>query len=98
MAVAKAPAELAEVKLAQPVARRDTVAKTDLITQLSGSDSRLVTVVAPAGYGKTTLLANWAEADPRSFAWLALDDRDDEAIVFLRNIAGAVHRVEPLAA
>ena len=98
MAVAKAPAELAEVKLAQPLARRDTVAKTDLIAQLSASASPLVTVVAPAGYGKTTLLATWAEDDSRSFAWLAIDDRDDEAIVLLRNIAGAVHRVEPLPA
>ena len=53
-------------------------------------------MVAPAGYGKTTLLAGWAEADPRPFAWVALDGRDDDAVVFLRHIAAAIHRVEPL--
>ncbi len=55
-----------------------------------------MTVVAPAGYGKTTLLARWAEADPRPFAWVALDGRDDDAVVFLRYIAAAIHRVEPV--
>ena len=57
-----------------------------------------MTVVAPAGYGKTTLLAWWAEADPRPFAWVALDGRDDDAVVFLRYIAAAIHRVEPVPA
>ena len=57
----------------------------------------LATVVAPAGYGKTTLFARWAEADPRPFAWVALDGRDDDdAMVFLRYIATAIHRVEPV--
>ena len=55
-----------------------------------------MTVVAPAGYGKTTLLAQWAEADPRPFAWVALDGRDDDPVVFLRYIAAAIHGVEPL--
>ena len=39
-----------------------------------------MSVVAPAGYGKTTLLAHWAEADPRPFAWVALDGRDDDPV------------------
>jgi len=55
-----------------------------------------VTVVAPAGYGKTTILARWAEADPRPFAWVALDPRDDDPVVLLRYVAGAMHRLEPL--
>ena len=55
-------------------------------------------MVAPAGYGKTTLLAKWAEADPRPFAWVALDGRDDDAVVFLRYIATAIHGVEAVPA
>jgi LuxR family maltose regulon positive regulatory protein len=35
-------------------------------------------LVAPAGYGKTTLLSEWAERDPRPFAWLTLDDGDSD--------------------
>ncbi len=90
------PFDLGEVKLATPSSRPGTVAKTDLIGELCGSDARFVTVIAPAGYGKTTVLAKWAEADPRPFAWVALDGRDDDPVVFLRYIAAAIHRVEPL--
>jgi LuxR family transcriptional regulator, maltose regulon positive regulatory protein len=97
MALAHLPFDLAEVKLAGPSARPGTVVKADAIERLCASDAPFATVVAPAGYGKTTLLARWAEADPRPFAWVALDARDDDALVFLRYIAAAIHRVEPIA-
>jgi LuxR family transcriptional regulator, maltose regulon positive regulatory protein len=90
------PFELMEVKLAAPMTRPDTVAKEDVIARLCSASAPFATVVAPAGYGKTTLLAQWAEADPRPFAWVALDGRDGDAVVFLRYIAAAIHRVEPL--
>ena len=96
MPVAEVPFDLAEVKLALPLARPDAVAKADVIARLCASGSPVVTVVAPAGYGKTTLLARWAEADPRPFAWVALDGADDDAMMFLRYIAAAIHRVEPV--
>ena len=38
----------------------------------------LTLIVAPAGYGKTTLLAHWLAIDARQVAWLALDEADDE--------------------
>jgi LuxR family maltose regulon positive regulatory protein len=94
--VAQAPFGLAETKLAAPLARPGTVPKVDLVVELSGSFLPLMTVVAPVGYGKTTLLASWSEADPRRFAWVALDSRDGDPVVFLRYIAAAIHRVEPL--
>ena len=90
------PFDLAESKLAAPLIRPGTVAKADVIARLCASRSHFATVVAPAGYGKTTLLARWADADPRPFAWVALDGRDDDALVFLRYVAAAIHRVEPL--
>jgi LuxR family maltose regulon positive regulatory protein len=95
--VREAPFDLAEVKLGPPSTRPGTVAKTDAIAGLRASQAPLVTVVAPAGYGKTTFLSRWDEADPRPFAWVALDSRDDDPVVLLRYIAGAMHRVEPLA-
>jgi LuxR family transcriptional regulator, maltose regulon positive regulatory protein len=94
--VAEVPFDLVEVKLAGPSPRPGTVAKADAIARLCTSTSPFATVVAPAGYGKTTLLGKWAEADPRAFAWVALDGRDDDALVFLRYIAAAIHRVEPI--
>ncbi len=77
--------------------RPGTVAKADVVARLCASRSPFATVVAPAGYGKTTLLACCAEADPRPFAWVALDVRDDDPIVFLRYVAAAIHRVQPLS-
>jgi LuxR family maltose regulon positive regulatory protein len=96
MALAEVPFDLVEVKLARPSARPGTVAKADAIARLCTSTLPFATVVAPAGYGKTTLLAKWADADPRPFAWVALDARDDDALVFLRYIAAALHGVEPI--
>ncbi len=91
------PFDLAEVKLTTPWARPGTVAKSDVIAQLCVPRSPLVSVVATAGYGKTTLLSGWADADPRPFAWVALDGRHDDPVVFLRYVASAIHRVEPVA-
>ena len=96
MAVVDVPFDLVEVKLAAPLTRPGTVAKVDVVTGLRASVSPFAAVVAPAGYGKTTLLARWAEVDPRPFAWVALDGGDDDAVVFLRYIAAAIHRIEPL--
>jgi LuxR family maltose regulon positive regulatory protein len=98
MPVAEVPFDLVGVKLAAPSARPGMVAKANAISRLCASTLPFATVVAPAGYGKTTLLAKWAEADPRPFAWVALDGRDDDAVVFLRYIAAAIHGVEPVPA
>jgi LuxR family transcriptional regulator, maltose regulon positive regulatory protein len=96
--VAAVPFGLSEVKLAAPIARPGTVAKTEVISDLCTPRSPLVSVIAPAGYGKTTLLATWAEADPRPFAWVTLDAGDDDPVVFLRSVAGALHDVRPVSA
>jgi LuxR family maltose regulon positive regulatory protein len=56
----------------------------------------IVSIVAPAGYGKTLLLAEWAAAEHRGVAWLTLDDLDNEPSVFLTYVAAALDRVEPI--
>ena len=53
-------------------------------------------VLAPPGYGKTTLLAQWAARDPRAFGWLTLDRRDNDPSLLLRSLAAAVDRIEPV--
>jgi LuxR family transcriptional regulator, maltose regulon positive regulatory protein len=55
-----------------------------------------VVLTAPAGYGKTTVLAQWAVRDSRPFAWVSVDDRDNDPIVLLRHVALALHGIEPL--
>ncbi len=50
-------------------------------------EARLVLVAAPAGFGKTTLLAAWVGAADVRSAWLALDPRDDDIVRFARYLA-----------
>src|SRR5206468_432088 len=56
----------------------------------------IITVVAPAGYGKTTLLAQWSECNERLPVWVSLDGRDDDPAVLLRHVARALDRVDPI--
>jgi LuxR family maltose regulon positive regulatory protein len=53
-------------------------------------------VVAPAGYGKTTLLAQWAEFTGQAFAWVSVDEKDNDPKVLLTYVAEALNAVEPV--
>jgi LuxR family maltose regulon positive regulatory protein len=52
--------------------------------------------VAPPGYGKTTLLAQWSDRDPRRFGWLTIEEHDNHPSALLRDIAAVIDRLEPL--
>jgi LuxR family maltose regulon positive regulatory protein len=91
------PFEVVTAKVAVPSVRPGSVSRTALVNRLKAVNGRsVVTIAAPAGYGKTTLLSQWAVRDPRPFAWVSLDDRDNDPIVLLRHVAVALHDVEPL--
>ena len=66
------------------------VPRTALLRRLAGCDAPLVTVTAGAGYGKTTLLAQWAERDPRPTAWLTTGDDDADPREMRTSIAAAL--------
>jgi LuxR family maltose regulon positive regulatory protein len=92
------PPGLIEAKLLVPNARSSTVRRTRLLRQIrSARDRRVISIVAPPGYGKTSLLVRWAAEDPRSVAWLTADDGDNDPVVFLTYLAAAIDRFEPLA-
>ena len=57
----------------------------------------MVGVVAPAGYGNTTLFAQWAQRTARRVGWVSVDPRDNDPAVLLTYIAVALDRVEPIA-
>ena len=97
MAADELPFDLIEAKLAPPALRADTVVKAELIERLRASPARVLTLVAPAGFGKTTLLAQLAARDERAFATVALDERDDDPVVLLRYVAAALSRVAPVS-
>jgi LuxR family maltose regulon positive regulatory protein len=52
-----------------------------------------VLIQAPAGYAKTSVLAEWAEQDERPFAWVSLTPRDDDATRLLNRLVEAVDGV-----
>jgi LuxR family maltose regulon positive regulatory protein len=55
----------------------------------------VVAVIAPPGFGKTMLLAQWEEFDHRPFAWVSLDDRDNDPLVLWNYLVAAIGLVEP---
>jgi LuxR family maltose regulon positive regulatory protein len=91
------PFELVVSKLRRPSGRPGTVRRSLLIERLARGDPRpVVRVVASAGYGKTTLLAQWAERSDKAFAWVSLDERDNDPRVLLTYVAEALNAVEPI--
>ncbi len=86
-------------KLRCPPVRPGTVVRASLIDRLTREDSGpIVSVVAPSGYGKTTLLAQWAARDGQAFTWVSLDERDNDPKVLLSYVAAALDAVQPLNA
>jgi LuxR family transcriptional regulator, maltose regulon positive regulatory protein len=89
--------DLVASKLRRPLIRPGTVRRSSLVERLAGSDRcPIVSVVAPAGYGKTTLLSQWAEANGQAFAWVSIDEADNDAKVLLTYVAEALDAVEPI--
>jgi len=73
------------------------VARTGPVDRLLASDvGPVVCVVAPAGYGKTTLLAQWAQRTAHRVGWVSVDRRDNDPAVLLTCVAVALDRVEPI--
>ena len=53
-------------------------------------------MVGPAGYGKTTLLSQWAEHNGQAFAWVSVDETHNDPKVLLSYIAEALDAIEPI--
>ena len=86
---------LLDAKLSVPHLRPGSVSRAELIETARGSDCRVVGVTAPAGYGKSTLLVQWAHVEDRRVAWVSLDRFDDDPAVLLTVLASAYARVSP---
>ena len=84
-----------DAKLSVPQPRRGIVPRDAVIERARSSGCRVVGVTAPAGYGKSTLLAEWARADARRVAWVALDRFDDDPTTLLTVLASAYVRLAP---
>src|SRR6516165_1184919 len=94
--------DLVASKLRPPVVRPGAVVRWSLIEQLAGGGGGgggcpIVSVVAPAGYGKTTLLSQWAERNGQAFGWVSVDEKDNDPKVLLSYVAEALNAVEPIS-
>jgi LuxR family transcriptional regulator, maltose regulon positive regulatory protein len=84
-------------KLRRPLVRSGTVGRSSLLERLTrGMPCPIVSVVAPPGYGKTTLLSQWAERNGQAFAWVSIDEGDNDPKVLLTYVAKALDGVEPI--
>jgi LuxR family transcriptional regulator, maltose regulon positive regulatory protein len=87
---------LLATKLHVPGPRPGFVARPRLAGMLDeGLARQLILVCAPAGFGKTALLADWARRGDRPVAWLSLDAGDNDPARFWRHVVAALDRVRP---
>jgi LuxR family maltose regulon positive regulatory protein len=89
------PLAAADSRLGPPRLRDGTVGRGALLERLRPAPpANVALVVAPAGYGKTTLLADlfW-HPSPEPVAWLSLDERDNDPVALLSSLAQALNRI-----
>ncbi|HLO30035.1 MAG TPA: LuxR C-terminal-related transcriptional regulator [Anaerolineales bacterium] len=81
-------------KLFVPPLRRDLVMRQRLIDQLNtGVQQKLILISAPAGFGKTTLVSEWAANCGRPVAWLSLDEGDNDPTRFITYLIAALQMI-----
>lgn len=84
------------VKLRPPELRPGIAPRPNLLAQLDEADTTSTVLVAPPGYGKTTIVTQWVNDDERPFAWLTVSDSDNDPAQFLAYVALMVDSLEPL--
>ena len=85
---------LVEAKLQAPGVGGDQVKRPRVLQALdAGEGTSLTLVAAPAGYGKTTAVRAWCESREGAFAWVTLDEGDNDPVRLWTYVATAVDRV-----
>ena len=84
---------LQTIKLHAARLRPDTVRRARLTSLLVAERPALTLLVAPPGFGKTSLLADWADVDRRPFAWVTIDLQDNDQTVLWTYVGAALGRV-----
>src|SRR6266567_1884978 len=87
---------LLATKLHRPLPRAQLVRRPQLAARLTqGVIGPLTLVSAPAGFGKTTLLAQWLAESGMPVAWLSLEPGDNELVRFLSYVIAALQTLDP---
>ena len=83
-------------KFHPPIGRAGIVTRTALIERMIASESPVITLVAPPGYGKTTVLAQWVERLRPRVAWVSCDKTDNDPTALWTAVATAIGAVAQL--
>jgi LuxR family maltose regulon positive regulatory protein len=88
---------LLTTKIQVPRQGAELVARPRLVEQLNraAAVSPLMVVVAPAGFGKTTLMSSWAQQYERPVGWVSLDEQDNALPRFWLHVIAAVQILHP---
>ena len=84
-----------EAKMHPPALRDDVITRSHLLARLQdAAHPPVVLITGPPGYGKTSLVRQWASEDERPFAWLTLDADDNDPIVLITYLMLVLQRIE----
>ena len=88
---------LLRIKTAPPFPANNMLQRPDLVSRLSEPSWRVGLISAPAGWGKTSLVAAWhaTAEEPERFAFLRLEEQDDDAPLFWSYVVAALRNVHP---
>jgi DNA-binding SARP family transcriptional activator len=87
---------IAGVRIHPPLLRPDTLSRERLNNWLDqAATGRLALIVAEAGFGKTTLLADWARHSSRATAWYRLESDDRDWLTFTRHLVASGRELDP---
>ncbi|MCV7205131.1 AAA family ATPase [Mycolicibacterium peregrinum] len=89
------PAHIPVATVGRPAAGLGVVPRPGVI-RLLRERTGLVVIAAPAGYGKTTAVAQWDDTDERPFAWVRLDNLDNDPAHLLLHLATALDQIKPV--
>jgi len=82
------------LKLAIPYLDKHTLIRLRLVTEMNkGIAGKLTLISAPPGFGKTTLIGQWAAQADQKYAYLALDEFDNDPAVFFRNLLACLQKI-----
>ncbi len=88
------PIPILATKLYLPPLRPKIVKRDDLIQRLNNGLHRKLTLIsAPAGFGKSTLVSQWAMVCARSVGWLSLDEQDSDLTRFFAYVVAALETI-----
>src|SRR5262245_49867899 len=83
-------------KLYVPRLDTELLTRPHLIERLNqATNQHLVVITAPAGWGKTTLVASWVQQAERPFGWISLDEGDNDLSRFWLHLIAALQRIQP---